>query len=244
MPAQWRKAALKEGASFKSALFGFFFGSFGMIFVGVFFPWRMPQDWRLSNSGVAATGEVQRIEMTSVSMNKTKVRRYVFTFAPAEGQRTEAQCYVTGEPWRAHQRVPVKYLPGDPTVARIEGARRSVTSMGMVFVLIFPALGYGTVAYFLLSRRRTFWLLKHGEFGEALVSAIEVTNTTVNDQPVHKISLQLAAAENDRTLTVRRFKSTLVSFLRTRMETKTPVFVLYDPAYPKRMLLPESWLTS
>jgi hypothetical protein len=135
--------------------------------------------------------------------------------------------------------VPVRYLPDNPSIARIEGARRSETSAGALFVLIFPTMGVFLTVSFVRARRRTRALLRHGAVAEARVTAIEQTAMRVNRSPVQKITLQRA---DGGTLVVRYHQSALVDLARQRLAAKDPVYVLYNPARPKEVLLPEALL--
>jgi hypothetical protein len=90
------------------------------------------------------------------------------------------------------------------------------------------------------ARRRTIALLERGFLAEALVTGIEQTNVSVNNRYVHKISLARTDAAAGGTFVVRQSAPDVIAFAQGRMDAQQPVFVLYDPAKPKRALLPEA----
>ena len=94
----------------------------------------------------------------------------------------------------------------------------------------------------IVARRRLHFLLEHGQVGEARVTAVEATSTQINKQRVYRITLQRVDAAAGAPFTVRRYEPTMVAFVRERLASNQPVFVLFDPAHPERLLLPEALL--
>jgi hypothetical protein len=207
----------------------------------VVFPWNFYRDWQLSTPGTAtAAGRVVSVRNTSLSINRRKVVRYDFTFKTATGANGGGICYTTGQQWSPNATVTVRYRPDDPAVACIFGARLSEAGPVVLPMLIFPCAGFALIAWFVVSRRRIRSLLERGAVGEALVTAVDQTLMQVNKRYVFKISLQRTDAPDAGALTLRSYQPAVVSFAQERMASKQPVFVLYDPANPKRVLLPET----
>jgi hypothetical protein len=134
----------------------------------------------------------------------------------------------------------VRYRPENPAVCCIDGARLSAGDGTSTLVLMFPTIGGGLVAWVVIARRRMKALLERGFLAEALVSGVEQTQVRINNRYVHKIILQRTDSADGGALVVKSYLPEVIAFARGRMDAKQPVFVLYDPAKPKRALLPEA----
>ena len=244
VPIHVAQAARGDSKAGCTPLFGLLFGGFGMIFVVVFFPWWFLDDFQLAASDRTAPGEIRRVTPTNMSVNKTKVIEYAFAYTPADGQRREARCYTTGQRWTVGATVTVRYLRGSPEVACVEGARLSQGGWVGVFVLIFPLIGGGLVAWFFVGRSRTHRLLREGLVAEVDVVSVEGTNMTVNNQPVYRITLAGPALAGGQPVTVRRIRQADVDLARKHAGDKQPVFILYDPRKASRVIFPEALIDS
>lgn len=240
VPPTLAKAARRQAGSRVGLVFGAVFGLFGMIFVVVFFPWNFLQDWRLrGDSAASTTGKILTAESTRMSINDTRVWRYGHEFSVGE-QFLRGECYTTGPRWAAGDAVTVRYLPNDPLVSCVEGARSSTGNGTVAFVLIFPAVGFGMAIWTLRSRRRAMALLRNGHLGEAVIASVERTGVQINYQPVFKVTLRLRDHAAAVPVVIRCHTPAVVTFAETRFKSGQPVYVLYDPARPKRLLLPET----
>jgi hypothetical protein len=241
VPSALRRAGARQAAPVFTVIFGLIFTVFGLAMGSVFFPWNFYRDWQLSAPGtVTAAGRVVAVNGTRLTINKRKVMSYDFTFKTATGADGRGTCYTTGRQWSPKMPVTVRYRPEDPTLCCIEGARLSEGGTAGLFMLVFPGLGLGFIAWFVRSRRRIRSLLERGTVGEALVTAVEQTRTQVNKRYVYRITLQRTDAPDAGTLTLRSYQPAVISFAQSRLASQQPVFVLYDPAKPKRALLPET----
>lgn len=241
VPAHVAQAVQGSGcAGWSLPLFGLVFGGFGMIFVVLFFPWRFVDDLRLAASDRTAPGNIRRALPTNMSVNKTKVIEYTFAYTPADGRSREARCYTTGRRWSAGEAVTVRYLRDDPDVACVDGARLSQGGWSGVFPVVFPLVGGGIVAWFFVSRRRTGRVLREGAVAEVDVVSVEGTNMRVNNQPVYRITLGNPVQPGGPPIAVRRVKRADIDLVQKHERDKQPVFILYDPAKPSRMIFPEA----
>lgn len=236
VPAVLRKAAMRDAASGFLFFFGTAFTAFGIFFMWAFIPWKFRQDLQLRD-GATATGQVVVVEKTGVSINDTHVMRYEFKFQPGNGGETRGECFTTGTMWSEGESVTIRYLPDNPTISIIEGARRSTGNLASLFVLLFPLVGAAVLAWAVAARRRMKALLEHGRVTEALVTKIDETSVSINRQFVHAITLQCT---DGAALVARHYKPEIVAFAEERLATQQPVYVVYDPAHPKRVLLPET----
>ena len=241
VPRDLLRPAQAQAAPLFLAFFGLAFGGIGLIVGLALFPWNFHREWRLrADDSVEVPGKILVVEETNSSVNKTRVIRYEFEFQPGGGEKMRGECFTTGRRWLEGAEVTVHYRKESPEVACPVGGRLSTFGFGSGFVLLFPFIGGGFVAWVVAARRRARHLLERGQMTEAFVTAVEPTNTQINKQMVYRIVLRRLDRPADPALMVRRHQPAIVEFARQRLETKQPVFVLYDPATPKRALLPET----
>jgi hypothetical protein len=241
VPRELLRAAGRQASSGPLGLIGFIFAFMGLFFAAMFSPWDVVQDWQLAATETAtAPGQVLSVDRTSTSINKQRVFRYKFAFQPRPGVHLQGDCFTTGTRWRSGGTVTVRFSVSDPELCCIEGARLSESgAVGLVLVL-FPLIGIGLLISSVIGRRRLRWLLENGAVEEAMVTAIEQTMMRMNRQNVYKITLQRTDPAGGTPFVLRKYQSSVIEFARQRLGTKQPVFVLYDPAHPRRVLLPET----
>lgn len=236
------KRAVHGARSWFLPLFGLAFGGFGIVFAGIFFPWNFRSEWRLrSGSARAAPGEIVAVSETNLSINHTRVFAYDFRFQTEAGRRLVARCFTTGRRWEPGAAVAVSYLPDRPEIACPAGARLSEGGWGAAFVLIFPAVGFGLVGWFVWDRRKKMWLLRHGAVAEVNIVSVDETNQRVNYQSVWRIVVS-SPVPGGPPVTVRRVNRAEVNLALGRARDGRPVFVLHDPQRPQRLLFPEAWI--
>lgn len=241
VPAHVAKAVMGGGTSWFLPLFGLIFGGMGLLFTVLFFPWRFADDWRLAADTARTTpGVITEVTKTNMSINKVRVREYGFRYTTEDGHLRQGRCYTTGEQWSINAAVKVRYLPAEPELACVEGARLSEGGWGGVFVVIFPIIGGGLIAWFVADRRRKRRLLQAGVVAEADVVSVDTTSAKVNNQDVYKIVLTAPALQGGRPLTVHRVNKPDVNLALKHFTEKQPIFVLFDPRKPKRMVFPEA----
>lgn len=242
VPVSLKRDALREASSGMLVLMGVIFLGMGLFFVKVFLPWRQMDEWRLSASQPAVEqGRIVVVGRTTISINKRRVMRYAFEFKTARGEGINGECFTTGQKWSVGDSVKVRYDGAEPALACPEGARLSQGSLGGAFVLIFPIVGGGLIFWVVRSRKRTLWIMQNGTLGDFRVTAIEPTRVTINKQPQFKITLQRVDQADAAPHEVRWYKPELVAFARERQKNGQAVFGLFDPAKPKKVLLPEAW---
>jgi hypothetical protein len=172
VPAHVAKAIKGGKGVWFTVLFGLFFGSFGMIFVWIFFPWRLGDEWQLRGGGAReVSGHVREVSATSMSVNEQRVYEYRFAYTPEDGTPRSAVCFATGRDWAGGREVPVRYLPARPQVALIEGASLNQGGMFGAFTIIFPLIGYGMAIGSLVLRGNPTRLLREGAVAEVDVLA-------------------------------------------------------------------------
>ena len=117
-------------------------------------------------------------------------------------------------------------------------------SWGSAFVIIFPLVGGGLIAWFIVDRRRTRRLLHEGLVTEVDVISVDETTTKVNYQSVYKIIIAGPALQGGQPVTVKRVNKPDVNLALKHAREKQPVFILYDPRNPTRVLFPEALIDS
>jgi hypothetical protein len=240
VPVHVVKAAQGGKGSWVPILFGLVFGGMGLVFTVVFFPWRFVDDWRLAASEFTAAGKIRSVGETNMSINDTKVQEYVFAYTPPEGAKQVSSCYTTGLRWREGEAVTVRYLPGHPDIACIDGARLSQGGAAGVLVGLFPLIGGGLVGWSIMGRRKTARLLAGGRVAEVDVRAVDATRMQVNYQTLYKITLSPLPGGDGQPVIVKRWAKPEVNLLTQRALDKQSLFVLYDPRKPKNLIFPEA----
>jgi hypothetical protein len=240
VPAHVAKAA-KGGGAVLGVLFGLAFGGFGMIFVVLFFPWRLGEELRLSfGTTLTVPGIVADAYPTSLSVNDEKVYGYLVSYAVDAGGPRTATCFTTGQRWSKGASVTVRYVPSNPAVACLEGARVNRGGFFGSFVVIFPLIGFGIAGGIFLARGRTARLLRDGVAAEVDVLAVDATNVRVNYQTVYKITVSSPNLANGQPVSVKRYNKADVDLATRYALQKQPVFILHDPRKPQRLIFPEA----
>jgi hypothetical protein len=206
---------------------------FGMVFVWIFAGDFDPvSDIQLALSKETTQGVITRVSATNTNENDVTVYRYEFSFrARDEGSYTGAS-YRAGSTWSAEERVTIEYVPSDPDIARIQGARRATMPVwAAVLVFIFPAIGAVFFISSTLRGAKQVRLLRHGELAGADIISQHPTGTSINDVPVMAYVYEFPASDGESYLGQSRALPTG----RVGDEAKEPV--LYLPWNPRKSTL-------
>jgi len=106
---------------------------------------------------------------------------------------------------------------------------------------VFAAAGAAatTAALFVVRYRLARqWLVRNGTVARGVVVGIEATGTTVNGDPIHRISILL---DGEREPTLVKAGGDATRLARRMKERGTPTWVLQDPARPNRAIWIEGW---
>lgn len=103
--------------------------------------------------------------------------------------------------------------------------------VGLVLLVVF-----GLVMRHRLVRKR---IVTHGRIVPGRISSVEKTDTSVNDDVIHKITVQPQAAGEETV--VAKMGSQPAKAARRMMESNQPTWVLVDPKKPGRGLWPHGW---
>jgi nucleoid DNA-binding protein len=214
-------------------------GALGAIFLlfGMFFVWIFVGDLqpiavaRLALSTTTAEGVITNVDVTNATENGTTVYVYEFTFRTRDEREYTGRSYTTGQRWRVEDRVEVEYVPGNPTIARIEGARRSQFSPTVLFVFLFPGVGAALFTAATVRGLQQVMLLRSGRIAGAEIISEQATGTRINNAPVIAYVYEFEADDGESYLG----KSKSLPSGRIGDETQEPV--LYLSRNPKRSTL-------
>ncbi len=241
VPARLHSAAKRQDAGAVLFWIGLLVGAFGACFVPLFFPWGFWNDGRLASAdALTVDGRIVAAEATQMKINGTKVWAYRFEYRStrSDGGLRSGESFTTGRRWQVGDVVRVRYL-ADDDVACPEGARTTKGGWATVFVLVFPAVGFGLAGFGWRARRRVLAILTHGKLTEAKIVAVKPTFVRVNGKPVFKVHLQEGARGAAGPLIARCHQTAAVEFAEERLRSQQPVYVLSDPQSPDRAILPE-----
>jgi hypothetical protein len=178
--------------------FGAIFLIMGLGFTLVFTSGYHPlDDLRLALAQTTAKGIITQVNETNSTENDVFVYEYIFTFTTKREQTITGRSYTTGRDLQNGANVTVDYVPEDPAINRIHGARSSAFSSWVLFVLIFPAIGAALFLSAAIGGLRQVWLLRNGVVADAHIQSARSTGVTVNHVPVlqYGYEIQTAAGE-------------------------------------------------
>ncbi len=209
-------------------------GSLGAIFLisGLLFSLVFTQgirpidDVRLAFSKTTARGIITSVSETNASENDVRVYEYGFSFTARSEEKVTGISYSTGQEWSVEDKVTVEYVPEDPSIARIQGARSSTFTPWVLFVLIFPIVGAALFGMAAIGGVRQAALLRYGQIADARILSMQSTGVTVNDAPVIEISYEIRTSAGE----IFDGKSKALPNDRIGDEELEPV--LYLPSHP------------
>lgn len=175
-----------------------------------------------------------------MKLNSRRVMEYAFAYVAGDGTKHTGTCYAEEGDWSLNDKVTVWYLSGSPEIAEIQGGRLDKAGLAGVFVIIFPLAGFGMVLWFVFQRKKADHLLLSGQVAEADIISVEMTSMKVNRQPVYAITLSAPHLPAGGRQTIHRVNLPEVTLAERHAANKQPVFVLYDPQNPDRLIFPEA----
>jgi hypothetical protein len=201
---------------------------FSMIFTGGM---RPIDDLRLARSKATARGMITGVAETNSTENDVEVYEYEFAFTTLREQKVTGRSYSTGRQWRVEDTVTIEYVPEDPAIARIQGARTSFFAPWVLFVLIFPAVGAGMFVSAAIVGWRQVSLLRSGEIADAHILSTRSTGVEVNNTPVMEYSYEV------RTSAGQVFNGSSKALYSNRIGDEQSEPVLFLPSNPDRSTL-------
>jgi len=214
--------------------FGWLFFGFGLIFVWIF---GLNADFGgiLFSVGEvgSAEGVVLQVEATGASVNERPVYAYTYTFR-VESQEREYQgvSYSTGRQYEPGWPVTVEYLSSRPDFSRILGTRQAAFGPWVLcLVLLFPLIGLVFMLGGFVGGLKGNRLLAQGKVTVGELTSKEPTNTSINNQPVYKLTFAFRADDGGIYEVVS--KTHLPQLLEDEVEEQ----LLYDPRNPANAVM-------
>lgn len=147
-------------------------------------------------------GVVTNSEWTDMEVNEETVCFVEFKFSVGEEEMTDS-CFVNGWYLNKGDQVKVEYPAGDPSIARVEGGRRSQSPLWMLPLLaIFPVVSLFLVYKSFKTGLKANHLMRNGLLGEGEFVSKEPTGASINDDPVFVLTFKFQAASTGRTHTI------------------------------------------
>jgi hypothetical protein len=235
----WLRKQRTTSATFP-AIIGMLFIGMGTFFCWVFLPFHLPKQWKLDRGpALEATGKVFERTPTKLSINRVKVYQYRYRFSEENGAAHEGVAFTTGSRWNEGAKVDVYYLPSDPSISVIDGARMGASNASSLFVLAFPVVGACFLAAPLIVRSSRNRLFRSGRVTTATIASLQKTWTKVNNQQQYKITV---TRDDDGGTAMRRTHDPAeIAYAEEKLREGLPVPILYNPRKPKRWLFPELW---
>lgn len=194
-------------------LLGGFYNQFAWLWLGLtgLFMWFfLPHAdfaglYYFSGELATAPGIVIESHETNFSENETDVYAQTYRFTASDGVEYENVSYATGKRLKEGARVTVEYVPGDPSVSRIQGMRREpfgVEGFGGLFFLlffgVFLAVGFTMLVVGLRRGIKANRMLAGGKLALGKLKSRKPTSTSINDQTVWEFTFEFRA-EDGRT---------------------------------------------
>ena len=212
------------------AQIGWFVFGFAMIFFWVFVG-NADLSFITFRGDIATTsGTVTRSEETGASVNEQPVRANHYEYSVA-GRRFQGTSYSTGSAAAQGEEVTVEYKEGSPESSRIMGMRRAEFGPAVIFVTIFPLIGFFLLYFGMRGGFRRSRLLGKGVFTTGTLVDKEPTNMTVNNRRVFKLIFEFTARDG------RRCQATASTSIPDRLEDESQEPLLYDPDDPSTAYL-------
>ncbi|MCA9733376.1 DUF3592 domain-containing protein [candidate division KSB1 bacterium] len=149
---------------------------------------------------------------------------YVFD---VDGREYKGRSYFTGEFYEKGSKVEVEYAFMNPEYSRISGLRSSLFGAGIVFVLLFPLIGFIMVLTGITIGRKTVNLLKNGKpvFGKLVKKS--VSNISVNNVPLDSLTFEYSAEDS------KAYSVSLNKAPTHHLQVDSQQRMLYNPKAPR-----------
>jgi len=183
---------------------GWFFFAFGMVFAVVFGSFADLTSWYQFRGPVAtASGTLTEVTETSASENNVRIYAYKYSFR-AEGNDYEGVSYLPGRHHEPGEQVVVEYVEGNPSLSRVRGMRRAEFGPWILFVMVFPLVGFIFILVSLRGGLKANRLLANGKLAWGELVSKEPTNTRINNRVVYKLTFAFQPEEGGSATAVAR----------------------------------------
>jgi len=150
-----------------------------------------------------APGVVLESRETNCSENDTKVYAQTYRFTASDGRQYENPSYATGRRLKKGVKVTVEYVPGDPSISRIQGMRRGafgIEGWGGILILVvfvvFLAVGLAMLVVGVRRGVKANRMLAGGKLALGKLKSKRPTSTSINDRTVWEFTFEFVAEDN------------------------------------------------
>jgi len=127
---------------------------------------------------------------TNFYSNEIPVMENLFKFNDEFGDEWQGISYETGKYFNEGDLVTVEYPKGKPHYSRIKGMRRSMFGPWVLFVGLFPLIGFLFIFGGLIKGKKANKFLKKGIVTKGELISKERTNVKINEQTVYKLTFK------------------------------------------------------
>jgi hypothetical protein len=210
---------------------GLSFGGMGMLFCILFTPMiDFKSPFYFGDDVIKTEGIVSEVSATNVSVNDDTVVEYKFVFHYM-GKAYNGVSYSTDHNYKADDSVPVEFDPADPSIARIEDMSLKPMGLAVLFIYIFPAIGFSFLFICFKKGIPAIRAIRYGTMTRGRFVKMESTGGSVNDQTIFDIYFSFKDAfGNEHTAIGSTHKTGPV---RDEPEER----IIYDPENPSTAVI-------
>ncbi|MBX3473508.1 MAG: DUF3592 domain-containing protein [Planctomycetes bacterium] len=219
-------------------LIGWAVFGFTMIFWWVFgMNADVASHFQFDDSTRSTTGRIIEVRSTGYTEGGSKntpgtpIYQYEFEYDLGSGSMRRGTSFTLGQVYQAGQSVPVEFVPADPAVSRIQGARRAAFGAEVMLVALFPLIGIGLIIAGYVSGVRTLAILRRGKIAQGRLIDKQPTNTSINKQRVFALTFEFVD-ESGHT-----HRATVRTHHTHKAEDDPHERLFYDPQNPARAYL-------
>lgn len=161
----------------------------------------------------------------------TPIYATIYQFRTQKGEVQSGEAFATGKMLDPGITVEVRYVPGRPSMSRIEGMRNAPLPFGLLAVLLALLL-IGLYCSRIGFQRglKTLYLLREGVLGAARLESKEATNVSINDRVVMKLTFAYVDESGlEHEVATRTYRP-------EDLEDDEEEAVVYDPGDPERAI--------
>ena len=205
---------------------GLSFAGLGMIFVIVFTPMvDFISPFYFGDDAEKTSGIVTEVNSTNVSVNEDNVLEYKFVFTYM-GRTYSGVSYSTDRSFTVDQNAPVEFEPDNPAIARIEDMDLKPMPIFVLFVFIFPGIGFVFLYFAFRKGIPKINAIRYGIMTRGKFMKMEATGGSINNQTIYDCHFSFKdRMGNEFTAVGSTHKTELI-----RDEAEERLF--YDPENP------------
>lgn len=166
---------------------GLSFAGIGLIFAALFTPViDFVSPFHFGSDALTVQGAITEAERTNVSLNEENVIKYRYTFEYM-GRSYTGISYSTDNNYRNGQRVNVEFEPDNPQISRIEGMSVKPAGLWMLFIYIFPGVGFLFLFFAFKKGLSKIGTIRYGIITRGKFINKESTGGSINGQTIYDL---------------------------------------------------------